>query len=363
MHDVINNGERKKPIIPFSSSINGIVAKRNIGSIRCFRRMKRSRAVVSLFGAPRTVTKWRLGQRPAPLTTYVKNNQASSAVPHVALPDNVWGFCSKDKAEVLIREQKQLLSGIGIGGKLGTVKEQLAARGFDEQDFKTGCQLAYRKMAEMYEKGESVFSSECSAFVEERLAVQLDNQLRDFRLEAKVPRLSLDSVEVQVLGILAIPKRARTPLQKVIGSSLMAATLNHFVSFGLHFLNPAWNELIIPVEFTVRERFELVSTEDATTDPPRSYVNEMLQRLKAVEQHNLVNTIAALRGSHPPDLVERKHLFVFVADLAHQAEGLEKGTEADFLELRLRSMGQPIQLPKGVEFTEPDGADEPKTGT
>jgi len=278
--------------------------------------------------------------------------------------DNVWGFTNKEKSDELLRSQKKLLEVIeGTNNTLGSVRDQLSARGYDEKSFKEGCELAYRRVAELYEQGNSEFEDEHLDILEDRLALQLDSQLADFRLQSKVPRLLLEGVDAKVLCSVVIPKRPATNLitsliRLIFGSPKLASTINHFISLGLHFTHPDWNELIVAVEYTTREKFELILKDDVANDPPRPYVNEMLikQTKTAGEQQELISTITSLRGAPVSRTEERKHLFIFAADLAVQADALEKGTEADVLEFKLRSMGQLIQLPQGVEFQRADAS-------
>jgi len=270
--------------------------------------------------------------------------------------NNVWGFLSKENSLQLTKLEKEVLLSIGKDLRY-PVEEQLTARGSNLKDFEEGCELAYRRVAEIYEQGNCVFEKDHLDIVEQNIARQLDLQISEFRSEFKEPRLSLESVKAKALDAIILPKfqAANTPLLSVINLLQQKSKpysdlglLSHFYSRmaldTLGLFHDIYEELLVPVEFTVRESFKLISSDEVPNHPPRSYVEEWLQQNEKTPDKTMPTTSsdASMQKGE-----ERTHYCIFVAEIPFAV--MQNELVNDPLEFRLRSMGYRLQLPAEME--------------
>lgn len=221
---------------------------------------------------------------------------------------------------------------------LADANVMLKELGLEVGSFEHGCALAYRRLAELYEMGDPLFESKYYELVEEELGAAIDEQLSKFRQDSTVPRLGLASVDAKAL-------HAFTWLRPVQGNSIrgvgetgvMRAMLgNVFPLLGMFMLSMR-SEIVVTVQYTVRENFQLAPMGNA---PPASlYASEL-------EENN--ETGASEDGeSNPPEqapnkdqAVERKHFFVFAAPMPEvNFEGEAKLSKiGEKVEFRVRRM-------------------------
>jgi hypothetical protein len=216
---------------------------------------------------------------------------------------DVWGLATKEYDEELSKIN-QMIASMLERSYLGPVKQQLASRGYEQDEFQQGCEQAYKKVAQVYGNGEPIFHSEHLDIVEENLAFQLDEQLHRFKKDLKVPKLNIQTVNATVLFFM----RAR---KESMEGPLLVRLFNWFVSSRVPEVKPRY-EVLAAVEYNVKESFHLAI-------PPTEGVPP----------------------DEPPPAEERKHFFVLAAD---EPSDITEGKEADVLEFKVRSMGRPFGL-------------------
>jgi hypothetical protein len=255
--------------------------------------------------------------------------------------DDVWGFLSKEKSDDLVQSQKTLAFVIQKS-YVGTLKEQLQSRGFEQDDFHEGCKIAYQKVADIYRKGEPIFQTNYSDLVEEPLAVELDEQLTRYKKDAKAPRLTTENVDARLLFLI----RAR---KESFEGPFLVRLINSLISMSVQNLQPRY-ELLAAVEYKVNEKFELVASAPTVSDAnsEKSESKETNENHKKVEpsvpeKNSTTSTSEDVHDEQPSTGKSgtRKHFLVLAADLPVGVE-LPEGKEADTVEFRIRSMGRPF---------------------
>ena len=248
--------------------------------------------------------------------------------------DDVWGFMSKAKADELIKSHRMLASMIQKS-YVGPIKEQLDARGFDQDEFKEGCKIAYQRIADIYKQGEPVFKEKHLDIVEEQVADDLDEQLQRYKSKSLKPRLTTESIDARLLFLI----RSR---KETFEGPIFVRLFNAFMSMSVQDFRPKY-ELLAAVEFKVWEKFDLVETkvEGAKVEPSKTEsVNTTEEPRKTDEttEKAAETDKTSSEAKANDDTISRKHMFVFAADLP--AGEIPKATEADVVEFKVRSIGR-----------------------
>ena len=196
----------------------------------------------------------------------------------------VWGFADKEDSEALLNQVKDILNSRNFK-KVPNPANVLLREGFIIGEVERGCELAYRRIAEIYEKADPLFYMNHSDIVEPELAYLLDAQLLELKQKQLIPRLRLKSVEAKVLfaarmenySLLTLDMLMPTPF----GQFDRILSLLYDVMFGNGF-QPF--KLVLGVEYTVKEDFILASRKEKDNYPLVSYVHEMLNSGKEAQE-------------------------------------------------------------------------------
>ncbi|KAH9249622.1 hypothetical protein BASA81_012591 [Batrachochytrium salamandrivorans] len=232
----------------------------------------------------------------------------------------LWGFQSQPEIAQLLSEQRiivQFMDQLQKQNAVDTAKEF----NLDMDKLDVGLKLAYSRIAQVFEQAvPGEFELKNSDLVAPQLARQLDYQLELFQKQKKLPRLYLSPKDIQVklVGMWVFPKYTR----EVIKS----------------------RELVLGVEYTVKERFELVDSEVVSLG--NKYADEFIGDGK--EEDPVANNADPISNKplteEEENAVEpQKHYWVFVAQVDDDANPAEQ--DLDFV---LTSMNEPFDFLLGM---------------
>ena len=196
----------------------------------------------------------------------------------------VWGFADKEDSEALLNQVKDVLNSRNFK-KVPNPASVLLREGFIIGEVERGCELAYRRIAEIYEKADPLFYMNHSDIVEPELAYLLDAQLLELKQKQLIPRLRLKSVEAKVLFAVRMENYSLLTLDMLMptpfGQFDRILSLLYEVMFGNGF-QPF--KLVLGVEYRVKEDFILASRKEIDNYPLVSYVDAMLSSGKEAQE-------------------------------------------------------------------------------
>lgn len=303
---------------------------------------------------------------------------AAASKPQQAAKRNsqLWGFHSQQEVTNLLCEQKII---INFMDKLQRNTSQDTAKEFalDLPKLDTGLKLSYKRIAQVFEENvPGAFELKNSDLVSPELARQLDYQLELFQKQGKVPRLNLhDEINVNVVGLWLFPKYTREVLQSVSDGQYWEYYKMLPFYFRAQFYNlflylPGQRELVLAVEFTVKERFELVDKDVAGA--PKKYADdfigvaapasapEKVENKPEVAENVEKKPEVVEKMENKPEVVEKventpeteqkqeqaephKHYFVYVAQVDENLDSEEQ--DIDFV---LQTMNEPFDFLLGM---------------
>lgn len=259
----------------------------------------------------------------------------------------LWGFRPQPEIAQLLSEQRiivQFMDQLQKQNSADTAKEF----NLDLGKLDVGLKLAYNRIAQVVEQAvPGEFAQANSDLVAPELARQLDYQLELFQKQKKLPRLHLSPSDIQVklVGLWVFPKYTREVIKSVGEGQYwdyyqMLPFFLRAQFYNLFLYLPGQRELVLGVEYTVKERFELVAVGDGAP-PAVKYADEFIGDGEKVE------VVSQPPPPPPPsedkDQEPQKHYWVFVAQVDDDASPGEQ--ELDFV---LTSMNEPFDFLLGM---------------